>query len=61
VIAQVVLTGELDISTFDHEVRFYTVEHHTSAEPDDVKRFDDPAELGRARQKVERTTTTTTG
>ena len=37
-----------------HEVRFYTVEHHTSTGPDDVKRFDDPAELRRTRQKVER-------
>ena len=44
-----------------HEVRFYTVEHHTSVESGDVKRFDDPDELRRIRQRVERTSTTTTG
>lgn len=42
-----------------HEVRFYTVEHHTSAEPNDAKRFDDPAELLRLRERAERMTTPT--
>jgi catechol 2,3-dioxygenase-like lactoylglutathione lyase family enzyme len=44
-----------------HEVRFYTVEHHTSSEPDEVKRFDDPAELRRLRERAERMTGTTSG
>ena len=39
-----------------HEVRFYTVDHHTSPEPDDVKRFDDPADLRDARERAQRTT-----
>ena len=39
-----------------HEVRFYTVEHRTSPEPDDVKRFDDPADLRDARERAEGTT-----
>ena len=42
-----------------HEVRFYTMEHHTSSEPEEVKRFDDPAELLRLRERVERTATIT--
>jgi catechol 2,3-dioxygenase-like lactoylglutathione lyase family enzyme len=44
-----------------HEVRFYTMEHHTSSDADDVKRFDDPDELRRLRERVERTTTNTSG
>jgi catechol 2,3-dioxygenase-like lactoylglutathione lyase family enzyme len=44
-----------------HEVRFYTVEHHTPVEPDEVKRFDDPAELRRLRERVKRMTTNPSG
>ncbi len=41
-----------------HEVRFYTVEHHTSTEPGDIKRVDGAAGLARARQRVDRPAST---
>ena len=48
--------GKRLFDSFDRDVDLYTVEHHTSPEPDDVKRFDDPADLRDARERAEGTT-----